>query len=118
MDIIYLTDLRVDAVIGVNDWERCAKQTLILDIEMGADVNRAAASDDIRDTIDYKAVAHRLADFVGNSRFELLETLAERVAELIINEFHVKWCRLRLNKKGAVRHARDVGVMIERGTRS
>ena len=117
MDIIYLNNLRIDAVIGVNEWERCAKQALVLDVEMGTDVTRAAASDSVRDTIDYKAVAHRLAACVQDSRFELLETLAEHVAGIILKEFNVKWCRLRLNKPGAVRHARDVGVVIERGSR-
>ena len=117
MDIIYLTDLRIDAVIGVNEWERRTTQTLVLDIELAADVGAAAATDDIADTLDYKAVAKRVIAFVGESRFNLVETLAERVAEILMAEFKVPWCRLRLNKQGAVRYVRDVGVVIERGTK-
>lgn len=116
MDIIYLHDLRIDTVIGVFDWERRVRQTVILDLEMAADIRRAAASDDLADTLNYKAVAKRLLEFVGHSEFQLVETLAERVAELVLEEFAVPWVRLRLNKQGAVRGARDVGVIIERGT--
>ena len=115
MDIIYLSDLRIDTIIGIYDWERRTRQTVVLDIEMGADIGRAAASDKIEDTLDYKAVAKRLIAFVGDSDFELVETLAERITEIVLNEFNVPWCRLRLNKQGAVRGVRDVGVIIERG---
>jgi dihydroneopterin aldolase len=118
MDIIYLHDLRIDTVIGVFDWERRVRQTVILDLEMAVDIRRAAASDDLADTLNYKAVAKRLLDFVGHSEFQLVETLAERVAELVLKEFTVPWLRLRVNKQGAVRGARDVGVIIERGERS
>ncbi len=118
MDIIYLHDLRIDTVIGVFDWERRVKQRLILDLDMASDIRRAAASDDLADTLNYKAVAKRVIDYVEHSEFQLVETLAERVAELILTEFGVPWLRLRLNKQGAVRGARDVGVVIERGVRS
>ena len=118
MDIIYLHDLRIDTVIGVFDWERRVRQTVILDLDMAADIRRAAASDDLADTLNYKAVAKRLIEFVAHGEFQLVETLAERVAELVINEFAVPWLRLRVNKQGAVRGARDVGVIIERGVRN
>ncbi len=118
MDIIYLHDLRIETVIGVNDWERRIKQTVVLDVELGTDTRRAAAADRIEDTVDYKAVAKRLIAFVGGSSFFLVETLAERIADILNNEFKVPWCRVRLNKQGAVRCVRDVGVIIERGTRS
>ena len=117
MDIVYLNDLRIDTVVGIYDWERRTKQTVILDIEMGTDIRKAAESDDIQHTIDYKAVAKRLFSFVGDSRFELVEKLAESVAAILLEEFRVPWCRVRLNKKGAVRGVRDVGVIIERGKR-
>ena len=117
MDIIYISDLRIDTVIGVNEWERRTTQTLILDIEMAADIRAAAGSDDIADTLDYKSVAKRLIAFVSESRFNLVETLAERIAGILLTEFGVPWCRLRINKQGAVRYVRDVGVVIERGTR-
>ena len=117
MDIIYLNDLRIDTVIGIHDWERRTKQTVIFDIEMAADPGRAARSGDIADTVSYDAVAQRLVSYVGAAEFELIETLAERVAGILLNEFNVPWCRLRLNKRGAVRGARDVGIIIERGSR-
>jgi dihydroneopterin aldolase len=117
MDIIYLTDLRVETVVGVNAWERRVPQTVVMDIEMAGDARRAAGSDSIRDTVDYKAVTKRIIAFVSETRFELVETLAERVAGILLEEFNVPWCRLRINKQGAVRGVRDVGVVIERGER-
>lgn len=115
MDIIYLSDLRIDTIIGIYDWERRVKQTVIIDLEMGADIRAAAESDNIEDTLNYKAVAKRLFSYVGESEFELVETLAEKVAALILEEFNVPWLRLKVNKQGAVRGVRDVGVIIERG---
>jgi len=117
MDIIYLNDLRIDTVIGIYDWERRITQTVSFDLEMATDIRKAAASDSIEDTLDYKAVAKRLISFVGESKFQLVETLAEEVANIILNEFKVPWVRVRLNKKGAVRYAGDVGIIIERGVR-
>ncbi len=118
MDIIYLNDLRIDTVIGIYDWERQTKQTVILDIQMGTDIRRAAASDSIDDTLNYKAVAKRLFSFVGDSEFELVETLAEKITEILMEEFNIPWVRLQLNKQGALRGVRDVGVIIERGEKS
>jgi dihydroneopterin aldolase len=117
MDIVFLRQLRIDTVIGIYDWERRTRQTLVLDLEMSADIAKAAASDDIADTLNYKAVAKRLIQFVGESQFQLVETLAERCAAIIREEFGVKWVRLTLNKAGAVRGASDVGVIVERGER-
>ena len=114
LDIIFLRDLRIDTVIGIYGWERQVTQTLVFDLEMGTDIRRAAASDRIEDTLNYKAVAKRVIGFVQDSQFELVETLAERVAQLILDEFEVPWLRLTLNKQGAVRGARDVGLIIER----
>ena len=117
MDIVYLRGLRIDTIIGIYDWERRTRQTVILDLEMGADISRAAASERIEDTLNYKAVAKRLIQFVSESEFQLVETLAERCAAIVMQEFGVPWLRLSLNKKGAVRGATDVGVIIERGHR-
>lgn len=114
-DIVYLTDLKIDTVIGIFDWERRVRQTVSFDLEMAADVARAAATDSIEDTLDYKAVAKAVIEFVRGSDFQLVETLAERVAALILEDFGVPWVRLKVNKRGAIRGARDVGVVIERG---
>ncbi|MEW8038855.1 MAG: dihydroneopterin aldolase [Candidatus Thiodiazotropha endolucinida] len=115
MDIVFIRDLRVDTVIGIYDWERKIRQTVIFDLEMGTDIAKAAATDDIEDTLDYKAVSKRLVSFVRESEFQLVETLAERCAGIVLQEFRVPWVRLTLNKVGAVSAARDVGVIIERG---
>ncbi|MEK7840845.1 MAG: dihydroneopterin aldolase [Pseudomonadota bacterium] len=116
MDIVYLRDLKVDCVIGVYDWERRIRQTLVIDIDMATDIRKAAASDGIQDTLDYKAVSKRIQQFVGDSSFQLVETLAEKIAGMVLQEFPVPWVRVRINKKGAVRNADAVGVVIERGT--
>ena len=118
MDIIYLRDLRIDTIIGVYGWERQIKQTVVFDIDMATDITKAGQTENIHDTVDYKVVATRLFEFVGNSEFELVETLAEEVAQLILREFSVPWLRLQLNKQGAVRGVRDVGVIIERGQKT
>lgn len=115
MDIIYLHHLKIECVIGVWEWERKIKQNIIIDLDMAADIRRAAQSDAIDDTLNYKAVAKHLIDFVSKSEFQLVETLAEKVAEIVRHEFKVPWVRVRVNKKGAVRGAGDVGVIIERG---
>ena len=114
MDIIFLSGLTTECIIGIWDWERRVKQKIVVDLEMGADIRRAAASDRIEETLDYKRVAKRLLQFVGDSQFQLVETLAERIAELVIIEFAVPWVRVRLNKQGAIRGSRDVGILIER----
>ncbi len=118
MDIVFLHGLRIDTVIGVYDWEREITQTLTLDLDMASDVARAAATDAIADALDYNAVAQRVTAFVAQSRYQLVETLAEDVAALIMKEFGVPWLRLRVNKRGAVENAGDLGVLIERGSRN
>jgi len=118
MDIIFIRDLRIDTVIGIYEWERSIRQTIHLDLEMATDIAKSAATDRIEDTLNYKAVAKRVIAFVEGSSFQLVETLAERIAELVQAEFGVPWLRLTLNKGGAVRGAQGVGVVIERGARS
>jgi dihydroneopterin aldolase len=116
MDIVFIEDLRIDAVIGIYDWERRVRQTLSFDIEMAFDNTVPAASDDIALTLNYKDVSKRLIDYVSASSFGLVETLAERCVAIIREEFGVSWVRLKLSKPGAVRGAKAVGVRIERGT--
>lgn len=114
MDIVYLHDLKVRTTIGAFEWERHIRQTLSLDLDMGYDIRKAGSSDSLADTLNYKAVAKRLSGFIEASEFELVEALAENVAEIVLNEFDVSWLRLRVNKHGAVSGAGDVGVLIER----
>jgi 7,8-dihydroneopterin aldolase/epimerase/oxygenase len=113
-DRIFLRGLGIECIIGFIEWERRVKQTVVLDIEMPVDCRAAALTDEVADTLDYKRVAKRVIAFVSASQYKLVETLAERVAELILAEFGVAWVRLTLNKPGAIRDSRDVGVMIER----
>lgn len=117
MDITFLHGLKVDCIIGIWDWERRTRQTIVVDLDMASDVGKASQSDDIKDAVDYKSVSKRLIEFIGQSEFQLVETLAERVADIVINEFSVPWVRVRINKRGAVRNAGDVGILIERGER-
>lgn len=117
MDIIFIRELEIETVIGIFDWERQIRQKISLDLEMGTDIRRAAGADAIEHTLDYKAVSKRLIQFVSESEFMLVETLAERIATLVMGEFDVPWLRLTLNKPGAVRGSRSVGVIIERGVR-
>ncbi|MCK5498593.1 MAG: dihydroneopterin aldolase [Gammaproteobacteria bacterium] len=117
MDTIFLRKLQIETVIGIFDWERKVKQSVFFDIEMATDVKKAAASDHIDDALDYKSISKSIIAFVEKSEFQLVETLAEKVADLIMTEFNVPWLRLSLNKKGAIRHAEDVGITIERGAK-
>ena len=114
MDRVFIEALEIDCVIGIYDWERKIKQAIVLDIEMAFDNRRPAASDDIADTLDYKAISKRLIQFVGESSFGLVEALAENCCRIIVDEFAVTQVSLKLSKVGAVRGARAVGVMIER----
>ena len=113
-DRIFLHGLSAECIIGFIDWERRVKQTVVLDIELPVDCRRASLSDDVADTLDYKKVAKRVLAFVEASEFQLVETLAHRLALLILADFPVEWVRISLNKPGAIRGSRDVGVVIER----
>ena len=118
MDQIFINGLAVDAVIGVYDWERDIRQRLIIDVDMGWDISVAALNDDLDATLNYAAVSQRITDYVSASSFGLVETLAERLAAVIMAEFAVPWLRLRINKPGAVPEAAGgVGVLIERGAK-
>ena len=117
MDHVFIEDLRIETVIGIYDWERKIRQVVALDLEMAFDNRRPAASDRIDDTLNYKAVSKRLIAFVEGSDFQLVETLAERCAQIVLDEFKVPWLRLKLSKPGAVRGSKAVGVVIERGSK-
>ena len=114
-DIIFISELAVETIIGIYEWEREIKQPVVFDIEMSGDCARAALTDAVDDTLNYKAVAKAVIGFVETSECQLVETLAEQVASLILSEFDVQWLRIKVNKRGAIRGAAGVGVVIERG---
>lgn len=113
-DIIFITDLRADAIIGIYDRERSIKQTISIDLELSTSVKAAAKNDSVDDTLNYKLLSKRVEAYIQQSEFQLIETLAERLAEIIINEFNVPWLKLTLHKGGALSNSRDVGVRIIR----
>lgn len=115
MDIVYIEGLKVETVIGIYDWEREIRQIVCLDIQMATDIQAAALSENIDNTLNYKAISDRLINFIETSEFLLVETMAEEIAQLVLNEFGVRWLKLKLGKPGAVPAAVDVGVIIERG---
>jgi len=114
MDIIFIQGLKADTVIGIYDWERKIRQEIVLDIEMSADISTAASTDNIDQTLNYKDICKRLKSFVSESEFQLVETLAEEICQIIIKEFGVQWVKLKLNKGEAITGAEGVGVIIER----
>jgi 7,8-dihydroneopterin aldolase/epimerase/oxygenase len=114
MDKIFIHALKTEAIIGIFDWERQVRQTVIVDLEISADVRKAALSDSIDDTLNYKRVAKRVLAFVEGSQFHLVETLAEHIAMLLLEDFGLAWVRISLSKPGAIRSSRDVGVLLER----
>ena len=115
MDIVFIRGLKAKAVIGVFDWEKQIRQNLVLDLDLRADVAHAAASDTLEDAVDYKAISQRVVEFVEDSQYQLVESLAEAVARIVREEFAVSWVRVRIAKPFAVRTAQEVGVVIERG---
>lgn len=117
MDRIFITNLQVETIIGIYDWERTTRQRVVLDLEMSADVARAARAEDVETTLNYKSLSDQLVKFIENSEFQLVETLAERITEIIRHDFSVQWVKLTLHKPDALSGTTDVGVMIERGER-
>jgi dihydroneopterin aldolase len=113
-DTVFLHELKVETIIGLWDWERKIRQTVSIDLEMGADIRRAAQTDSIDDTLNYKTVAKQVQQLVADSEFQLVETLAEKIAELVLTEFAISWIQVRVSKPGAIRGAGDVGVLIRR----
>jgi dihydroneopterin aldolase len=116
-DTVFIRGLRAETVIGVYDWERRVRQLLVLDLELAVDTRAAAASDEVADTLDYGAIAERMLTEIEGSSHRLIETLAERLAAVLLAEFTVPWVRLTLSKPTAVPAAQAVGITIERGSR-
>jgi len=117
-DYVLIEGLEVRTVIGIYDWEREIRQMVRLDLKMAWDISKAARTDNIEDTLDYKAVSKRLISYVEASSFGLIESLAEECAKIVMMEFHVPWLQLKMSKPGAVRGSENVAVLIERGNHS
>ncbi len=116
MDILYIRNLKVDAIVGIFSWEKRIRQPLHLDLEIALDIRQAAATDNIAYALDYKTVSTRLTEYIRHSEWHLIETLAEKIATLLMEEFGVTWLRLCLSKPAALPAADSVGLMIERGS--
>lgn len=114
MDIVYIRDLKIDAVIGIYEWEQRIQQQINVNLEMGWDNRKAAQSDDIKDTLNYKAAANLVKELVEKSEFELVEALAEHIAALLLKEMNIPWIKVSLGKPMAVTDSLEVGVTIER----
>ncbi len=117
MDIVYIKGLEVKTVIGVYEWEREIKQPIIVDLDMACDITEAAKTDDHMYVLDYKVVCVRVTEFIEKSNLKLLEAMADEIAKLVRKEFKVEWVRVKVSKPAAITGAKDVGVVIERGTR-
>jgi len=113
-DVVFLRGLAVETTIGFFEWERHVKQTVVIDLEFPVDCARAASTDSVKDTVDYKSIAKRAISFVSEAQFHLVETLAHKLATTLLEEFSIEWIRMSINKPGAIRGSRDVGVTIER----
>ena len=118
MDLVYIKNLRIETIIGIYDWEREVKQVVSMDLEMAADIKMAAQTDNIGYALNYKSISKRIIKFVQEQKFKLIESMAEEVAQIVLVEFSVPWVRLRISKPGALRGSEDVGIIIERGSRS
>ena len=118
MDRIFLSEMKIETTVGIWEWEKGIKQQVIIDIEMSADIKKAAATDQIEDTLNYKAVAKSVRKLVEESSFQLVETMAEKISELVIGEHNVSWVKVKVNKPGAIRGSKGVGIIIERGVMS
>ena len=114
MDTIFIHALKTETIVGIYEWERQVKQTVVLDLQFSADIRKAALTDSIDDTLNYKGVAKRILAFIEASQFHLVETLAEHIAMLVLEEFNVQWVSIALSKPGAIRGSKDVGVQLER----
>lgn len=117
MDIIYIHGLQCTCRVGVWDWEKRVDQTLVLDIDLATDIKKAAQSDDLKDTLDYKKISDRVIEYAQANTFDLIETLVEGIAETVLREFDVSWLRIKLDKGGVVKNVKHVGITIERGAK-
>ncbi|MCX8671195.1 dihydroneopterin aldolase [Gilliamella sp. B2865] len=114
-DRVLIESLTVYTTIGVYDWEKNIKQKLVLDLEMAWDNKPAGKSDNVEFCLDYFVVSQSITSLIEANKFELIETVAERVAQLVIEQFSVQWLKIKVSKPDAIANAGNVAVIIERG---
>ena len=114
MDTVFINDLKIDTIIGIFEWEREVRQTVGIDIAIGCDTRKAAAADDIQYALDYKTVVDLVQQFVENNTFNLIESLAEQISNLIFKELKVSHLNITIRKLGTFENVASVGVKIER----
>jgi dihydroneopterin aldolase len=115
MDIIFLRELKVETLIGVYEWEKQVPQTLQIDIDIALPDSRACATDDIKDALNYADIVRRIQAELAARHFNLLEALAEHIAQILLNDFKAPWAKVSVAKLQAIRGSRMVGICIERG---
>ncbi|MGB1198523.1 MAG: dihydroneopterin aldolase [Thalassotalea sp.] len=115
MDKVFIQGLSIQTTIGFYPWEKEIKQTLVIDLTMGWNTKRAAENDELAKTLDYAQISEKVAEFANNNPVDLIETLAERLANYLMESYHIPWLKLKVGKPGAVHNAITVGVEIERG---
>jgi dihydroneopterin aldolase len=117
LNYLFIHNLQIETLIGILPWEQTTKQTLTIDLDLGVDIHTASSSSNIQDAVDYSAVAQRVTDFVKQNQFQLLEAAAEKIADLLLQEFKIQWLRLQITKHNAIPNAKDVGIVIERNSK-
>jgi len=118
MDKVFIKGLSIQTTIGFFDWEKEIKQTLVIDLSMGWNTAKAAVNDELAKTLDYAEISVAIERFANDNPVDLIETLAERMANFLISQYSIPWLKLSIGKPGAVHNAQTVGVEIERGQKS
>ncbi len=115
MDKVIIRDLALETIVGLYPWERAVKQTLLIDVDMATDIRQAAADDDLQYTVDYSAVCAAIVILADKGQYQLIETLAENIATMVLKNFAVTWLRVAVHKVYVMTHVGRVGIEIERG---
>ena len=115
MDKVYIKGLSIQTTIGFYAWEKEIKQKLVIDLTMGWDISKAASNDELDKTLNYAEISTVIEQFANDNPVDLIETLAHRMADFLINTYQIPWLKLSVGKPGAVHNASTVGVEIERG---
>tara|TARA_Y100001970_G_C14210663_1_gene846692 strand:- start:758 stop:1120 length:363 start_codon:yes stop_codon:yes gene_type:complete len=118
MDKIFLRDLKLKTRIGIFEWEKQIDQVININIEVGTDIKRASETDDVQYSLDYKSLSIKVKDYVSNNQHDLIETLIENIAQMLLDEFDINYVTISISKPGAIRDSQDVGIEITRNKKS